>query len=485
MTAAIGKTIFVDAAAANDAGNGTPAKPKKILASGMAMMSAMGGDTLILASGTYSAPGDAITRFVRVPNGKPGAYNVIKAAVDGGVTLTGEFSLPLTSEYLQFEGLKWDSANSKALAGHHLKFLRCAFKGAPSEGNVATLTIGTNDHTPGAQHVLIEDSWVYGPGGRYKILVYNAEFVVMRRVFVRHDAGWKYDDRNPQGGVTIYNSKDVHLQNSLVIDSDLDYPGWGAGIYIVKNNDRTLLPVHSGTRVTGSIVLNVKGSAIGFDGLGRVVDARIQDSVIWDATNGLFLNNGDHAVSVGGLTVGKLTKGAFGVYAGPGATLDVQHTIVVNTDFAFAGENGRGTIARKYNNCNANRNGRCNAIGETTYSPFSSGLKYLPRIEEKTPLKNGGEGGRQVGAQIVNRIGANGSMFGEAGFDAQTSESLWPWPNEARLWSDVCAGVTRGFCGKNLSLTEYIWNYLAPEGSIVRPYANSSRAPDEKKVTTR
>ncbi|MBL0125040.1 MAG: hypothetical protein IPP88_20800 [Betaproteobacteria bacterium] len=219
-----GKDIYVDSMAANDTGKGTKASPKKFLISGLAMMSTSGGDTVTLAAGSYSAVGDAITRIVQLPNGKPGAYNVIKAAVDGSVTLTREFSLPLTSGYLQFEGLKWDSAYTKAVAGHHLRFLRCAFKGGPAIGNVATLVIGTNDQTPGAQHILFEDSWVYGPGGRYKILVYNAEFVVLRRVVARHDAGWTYDGRNPQGGITIYNAKDVYLQNSLVIDSDRTIP---------------------------------------------------------------------------------------------------------------------------------------------------------------------------------------------------------------------------------------------------------------------
>ena len=448
----------------------------------MAMMSAAGGDTLILTAGKYSAPGDAITRFVRTPNGKARAYNVIKAAIDGSVSLAGEFSLPLTAAYLQFEGLNWESAHAKAVAGHHLRFLRCAFKGGPATGNVATLSIGTNDHTPGAQHVLIEDSWVYGPGGRYKILVYNAEFVVLRRVVARHDGGWTYDGRNPQGGITIYNSKDVHLQNSLVIDSDLDYPGWGAGLYIVKNNDRSLLPVHSGTRVVGSMILNVKGGAIGFDGLGKVSDAKILDTVIWNATHGLFMNNGDHAVTVNRMTIGKLSKTAFGLYARREATLDVQHTVVTNTELAFSREQGRGTLTRKYNNCYANNNGNCNAMGETSYSPFSGGLKYLARIEAASRLKKAGEGGRQVGAQIVHRIGVNGSMFDDPGFDTETNDSLWPWPLEDRLRSDLCAdGINRGFCAKDISLTDYIWNYLAPNVSIERPYITTENSKGDKK----
>jgi hypothetical protein len=34
-----------------------------------------------------------------------------------------------------------------------------------------------------------------------------------------------------------------------------------------------------------------------------------------------------------------------------------------------------------------------------------------------------------------------------------------PWPNEARIKTEMCAGVTRGFCSAT-SLTDYIWGYL-------------------------
>ena len=468
--AAMGKTYYVDSAVQNDAGNGSQASPKKFLTSGMALMSVNGGDTLVLADGTYSTLQDAITRFTRLKNGKPDAYNVIKASVDGGAVLKGEFSLPLTSAYLQFEGLKWDSPFAKAVVGHHLKFLRCAFRGGPATGNAVSLAIGTNDQTPGAQYVLIEDSWVYGPGGRYKLIVYNAEFVVLRRVVVRHDAGWTYDGQNPQGGITIYNSKDVHLQNGIVIDSDLNYPGWEAGLYIVKNNDARILQVHAGTRVRGSMVLNVKNGAIGFDGLGKVQDAQVIDSVIWGAASGLSVNNGDHAITVRGMTVGKLTKIAFGLFGGRDASLDIRNTIIYGTNLPFSRQ--AGVLTHQYNNCNANNNSNCNSLGETAYNPLSNGLKYLPRVEAMAALKSAGEGRQQVGAQIVDRIGVDNSIYGDTGFDTPSGESLWPWPYEERLKSDLCAdGIARGMCGKALSLTDYVWTYIGAASPIPKPAA--------------
>ena len=95
------------------------------------------------------------------------------------------------------------------------------------------------------------------------------------------------------------------------------------------------------------------------------------------------------------------------------------------------------------------------------FSPFTTGLKYLTRIEAGSPLKTAGSGGGQIGAQIVNRIGVSGSMHGDVGWNVDTGAPLWPYPNEARIKKEMCtdAGITRGFCA-DTSITNYIMNYL-------------------------
>lgn len=432
-------------------------------------MSERGGDVLILADGEYDDVNDKILRATKIRNGKPGAYNVIKAESDGQVILKENFDLPLSAAFLQFEGLKWHSPRTKGIAGHHLKFLRCSFSGGPPTGNSASVSIGTNDQTPGAQYILFEDSWVYGPGGRYKVLIFNAEFVVLRRTVVRHDGGWTYDGRNPQGGITIYNSKDVQLQNTIVFDSDLQYVGWEAGIYLVKNSDTKTLPFQTGTFVRGSIIFNLSKRAIGVEGWGRVQGARFEDSVIWNAGEGLSLNNGSHTATVRGMTVGKVAGTAFAIWGGAESSLDVRNSIVAESGTAFRQQAGR--VTHSFNNCF--RSGSCTSVGESRVDPKKNGLLYLPRIEQGSRLKNSGEEMRQVGAEILQRIGHHGTLFGEPGFDQLTSEDLWPWPEEGRLKKDLCAsGVSRGFCNVSLSLSEYLWNHL---GSVspVKPASGS------------
>jgi hypothetical protein len=57
------------------------------------------------------------------------------------------------------------------------------------------------------------------------------------------------------------------------------------------------------------------------------------------------------------------------------------------------------------------------------------------------------------GANIAFRIGVDGTLFGEPGFEDVTTAPLWPWPQEARIKADFDS-VRPAFGGK--TLTEYV-----------------------------
>jgi hypothetical protein len=62
MTTALGGTFYVDGARPTDAGDGrTQATAKKFIASGISLLSASGGDTLVIRDGTYATADDRIT----------------------------------------------------------------------------------------------------------------------------------------------------------------------------------------------------------------------------------------------------------------------------------------------------------------------------------------------------------------------------------------------------------------------------------------
>jgi hypothetical protein len=412
-------TYHVDANAPNDRGDGSAERPKKRIGSGLSLLSRKGGDVLVIAPGTYADRHDAIKS---VPAGRPGAYNVIKAATDGTVVIKAPLLLPQEDHYVTLEGLKWDYPDAKGIVGRYVKILRCAFNGGGPSGNTSSLVVGTNDATPGAQFILIEDSWVYGPGGRYKLLVYNSDSVIIRRVVVRHDGGWTYDNNNPQGGITSYNSSNVRLQDVMVVDSRLGLDGFESNIYFV-GNESSKTPVKN-VRLQGAIVIGGPGNGIGFDDWKPYENASVEDVVIW-------------GTAAGGFAAG-----------GSGHHVTVDRALVKSGGTAFADWSGKGDIRVRSSIATQNKKtlSSVNASNVQSFDAAVPGLKYLPRVDK--------------GPQIVKRIGVSGTLFGEPGFEDVTGENLWPWPNEVRIKADFAEVQPRGFAASNKSLTQYVWEQL-------------------------
>jgi hypothetical protein len=450
-------TYYVDASAAADSGSGTQASPKKYIQSAVALMSTNGGDEVVIAPGTYSNAKDAI---VNPTKGKAGAWNVIRAATDGTVVIKSEFTLTFGAHYLRFEGLKFDAAQPKVIEGSFVKVMRCSFKGGPATGNNVTVQIGSNDSTPGASDILIEDSWVYGSGGRYKMLVYNSDRVVLRRVLVRHDGGWTYDGSNPQGGITIYDSTNVELQNGIVIDGMANLTGFESNIYLVANG--TTSQRAGNVFVRGTSVIGGGGNGISWDGAAAYTSSLLEDVVVWGSSAGGIASNG--SPNVGTINRATVKSGGTGF-----ADWDGGSRITISSSIAYQNSNS-ACEGMSMSSSYAFGNGSNNC--GTALDPLANGLKYLFRAEPGSRLAGGGAGGGSAGAQIVKRIGASGTLYGEAGYNTVTNEDLWPWPNETRIKSDLAETNSRGFSASSKSLTDYLWELLgntSPVGGAVIP----------------
>ena len=438
-------TYYVDASAASNSGNGSQSSPKKYIQSGVSLMSSRGGDTLIIAPGTYSNTRDSISS---PPGGKAGAYNVIKAATDGSVIIKGSFELGPGDHYLRLEGLKFDQQGVKVILGRYVKILRCAFKGGPSSGNNVTVQIGSNDATPGAQYILIEDSWAYGPGGRYKILVYNSDRIVLRRVLVRHDGGWTYDGSNPQAGIALYDSTNIELQNGIVIDGMSGLPAFESNIYLVANG--TTSQRAGNVAVRGSIVMGGSGNGIAWDGAAAYTSSTLEDVVVWGSSAGGIASNG--SPNVGTITRATVKSGGTGF-----ADWDGGSRLTISSSIAYQNSNSACESVNVSNSVSfGNGSNNCG----TAFDPTSNGLEYILRVEPGSRLSTAGANGGQAGANIVKRIGVSGTLYGETGFDQVTNEDLWPWPNETRLKSDLAESNSRGFSASSKTLTNYLWEVL-------------------------
>jgi hypothetical protein len=412
---------------------------------------------VVIAPGTYSNAKDAI---VNPTAGKAGAYNVIRAATDGTVIVKSEFTLGNSAHYIRIEGLKFDAPQTKVIEGSFVKIMRCSFKGGPATGNNVTVQIGSNDATPGASDILVEDSWVYGSGGRYKLLVYNSNRVVLRRVLVRHDGGWTYDGSNPQGGITIYDSTNVELQNGFVIDGMPNLTGFESNIYLVANH--TTSQNAGNVFVRGTTVIGGGGNGIAWDGASAYTGSLLEDVVVWGPSAGGIASNG--SPNVGTINRATVKSGGTGF-----ADWDGSSRITISSSIAYQNSNAACegfSMTSSFSFGNGSNN--CG----TALDPLTNGLKYLLRAEPGSKLATSGAGGGPVGAQIIKRMGTSGTLYGEAGYNTLTNEDLWPYPNETRIKSDLAETNSRGFSASAKSFTDWVWEQLgntSPIGGAVIP----------------
>ena len=454
-----GQTYYV-ANSGNNANTCATAKssntPKQTIQSALACL--VPGDTLVIRDGTYTGAANALTGL---PNGAAGNYITIMAENEGNVILTSGLDMDHTDAYIIFQGLRFQDSAVKTILGNHIKFFRNEFKGGCPFGNCTNTTVGSNDFNDTAD-ILLEDNWWHGSGGRYTVLLYNANRVVIRRGVIRHDGGWTDDKNDPEAGINFYNSTNCSAQNVIVIDSTLNYWTWQSAFYSVYNNASP--NSNSDNSWLGIIALNNRsvnfpdGASLRFDGNAPQTNHVVQNAVLWDSYWGM---NVAYTSSVGlsatGLTIGQNTRGSigYGIAGGSGGTKTFTNAIVTNmNDADFSGVSA--TYFDTFNNGSA-----ATGTGRVIYNPRTNGLLALMRIEAGSPLKSAGSGGGQMGAQIITRMGTAGTLHSELGWNTDSGSPLWPYPNESRLKKEMCtdAGITRGFCSAT-SFTQYIGSYL-------------------------
>jgi hypothetical protein len=453
-----GGAIWVDAAAANDLGSGTQASPKKLIASGAALLPSAGGGTLVIKDGTYSAA-FANSSLKAVTGGALWtAPNVIRAENPGGAIVTGGLNISGTTNfYCQVRGIKFDDANEKDIECGNLKFFKCSFVRGATSGNTASVTIGTNNQTPGAHHILLEDCFGYGPGGRYNFLCYNSEDVVFRRCVARFDAGYNNIDGIPEGCFVQYDCQRISFQNCFAIDAlgPRTVADTWAALYNAANGTTSI----SNTNKSWLGCAAIKHIRLGYcsEGQSTISNLTAQDIVLL-GSGGSAEYGIDQLVGTSSLyerfTIFNQSQDGVGVFGG---SCTVRDTVVRGcTGSAFNGVTPTTSVAFA-NGSNT---------GGTVIDPLTNGMLYLPRIEAASTLKTGGTSG-QRGAQIVKRMGTSGTLYGETGYATLTTDDLWPWPNQTRIRSEMRAvtGMStvdseRGFCATGETFTHYIFNQL-------------------------
>lgn len=440
----------------SDSATGLAGAPLRTFA--RAWQKVISGDTIVVADGTYSdaspPPGKSglLAHPITVRAENPGGAKLDLLAFRGNSNLAF-VGFRIAGEQ-QAVGIVSDGPGKPS---HHLTFQQIGFSCAPDAlNNGACFSLSDGTH-----HVLLEDSWGWG-GGRYTVMCYGGpggnpanttcDNNTFRRLVLRMGPA-KSSSGNPQAAITLYYASGNLLENVVAIDGLAASDTSNSAFYITAHAPP---PGSSRNRYFGVVALNNQGVGLWLDCQRAVCsDLEVRDSVFWASST--------HAVAIAGGTctgvvIDHATLGASGGqgsgylnYRCDGATL-TNSAMQRNGGFgARQSPKGEGsTPIAHHNGYFGNRGGaRTNlerGAGDLESDPR---LLHITRIEASSPYKKAGTPG-DIGANVVNRY-QNGQP---------TSTPLWPWPFEDRLRAEMCADVTRGFCGSGKTLTRYVWEYL-------------------------
>jgi len=487
-------SYYVATTGSDSSGNGSSTSPWKTIGKGINGLSA--GDTLIVKNGTYyDMPNFINTREHDIPNGTASNNpTIIRAETPFGVRIENTGSLnyydnPLhlgsSKRFIKVDGFIFNikntiyPSNNSEISGDYNRITRCIFRReGPMDQYGGWMVMGGDNN-------LVEDSAGVG-SSRYGFMIGGPSSSSQKNIFRRVVGRVDYtDSRQPKATFSVYGNnntldvKDHIFQNCIAVDSqagptDLGAANytWGAW-YLPKNA--------TNVTITGSIALNVESHLAGFylkELSGNNVT--LHNSIAWG-----IRGPAGHPIALPG----------FKLNGGSGPSL-IDHITVGDSDTGYDNSNGTGDVlvdSAFINNGAASSNGsgnpwdiiNNNAFIDQSHKHGTSPLDvdslptHLIDTSTTASLNSTATDGSHVGATILHAVGVTGTLWGEPGYDQQTTESLWPWPYEDEIkavfaeTNNSPSGVTpstnntrRGFAanvdsfGKSMTLTRYIWQQL-------------------------
>lgn len=525
-----GDFVYIDPNLATGDNNGTSwENAYQSVKAGASAAETKSGDTIIIRNGVYADNDNRIyndpgSRGSVPPSGAPTAYTTIMAETPGGVLFDGEgirrpirlkgshdtgrgSTSPSTIEvsYIAVKGFVAGRSSSAGAIGlgsvHHIKLIYCgAYDQAADSGAIIGMGYSSN--------VLVESCYAYGHG-RELMAAFMSDHVIFRRCVGRTD---RSTSSEPIGGFVHYAGRDSITANCIVIDSDqpqywLNHTylagafcnDCGAYCYYDFGQIENIITTHClALNNYGKLIAksNSRGNSLG-------VEATYDNIVAWDMK--AWYGNGAHTgdptamiLSRGDISIDQST---FGVFSSPAGSTDVFFNSWQDDDPAIGDSLSNSIIydIKNYNDVpgdlfwdwnrvdfnNIYDTGDISAYSTVDTNtinsdPTSNGLQYITRIESDAPLQTAGQNGTRIGADLTYMYGKSGTMWGEPGFNEETTTPMWPFPAEDLIKEKMASysydngnlnGV-RGFAadlpnpgtptGKE-TLTSYIWEYLGNE----------------------
>lgn len=509
-------TYYISPSGNDTTGNGTTGTPWATLSKAFDEMS--GGDTLIVKDGTYTGTANQITASQKPPVGSAEAWTIIKAENDGAAIFDGESTRGMIDVqytgteswspvdaytegrafYYQFEGMLYarQTVGPQFVRCRYVKFLRCGAYDA-ADGNVVNFVANR------CADFLYENCYSYG-SGRYKFQLYCSTTSIIRQCVARADRA------NPQDEVlavfALYSAVNCEVQNCIAIDSDQneDYINVAdrAGSFCVPSTDADALNV----TFTQCVALNNCFGGLYASGQPEGNQSRnvtFDNCSVIDITNtGFPLNHfkGTDDTVQNCTFIDGAVSGSRGFNGDGGTDSAIKNSIIANYTagwclIAIGYEDYNNVYNSTSTNAAAGLWIWCN--GSETYgtkgahtqeinpiwseSNTSGAIKYPVRTEDGNNLEGDGEDGADLGANCLKMVGAQGTMWGETGYNVEQTTDMWPFPYEDLIKTKMAAysiedetydvDGARGFCatGKQLNgtdditLTSYIWEYLGNE----------------------
>ncbi|MFH0731978.1 MAG: PKD domain-containing protein [Candidatus Omnitrophota bacterium] len=250
-------TWYVDGAMENDSGNGKSWETaKKYIGSGIGLMS--GGDTLLIADGTYTGTKNIIDE---VPSGTPGHFTAIKAQNAFNVTLDGlnpngggylgmldlfvwsSSPIPMKS-YIHIDGIFFFRGGASVDKHHHVKITNCGFcEASESSGVTYNLCIARSFF------VLVEDCYTFGEG-RYKFGLSSGKWwmgnvtTTTGSTTLINSSTSSWDpyilDKGIMVGGDLYTVKEFINDSTVTLDREVPYtypPQWNGLVSIQQGSD--------------------------------------------------------------------------------------------------------------------------------------------------------------------------------------------------------------------------------------------------------
>ena len=406
------------APAGNDANPGTSSQPWATFRHALSRLQA--GQTLIVKNGTYNQNlGEwRFSGGVMVPTSKPadgsaGAHTTIRGESVGGVAINGSLNIVGWS-YATVENFTFQTGGTIDGGSRYIEVRNSGFNGG----------IGTAN----SSYIVKEDIWAWG-ANRYVISNFQADHVVDHRVIARLD-DLGAPPPLPVGAIAQYLTDYSVIAHGLFFDvtGTFDQP------YALVYSSRPTLGMN---RLYGIIGFNA-GPQLGgiFPGDGGGGGHEINNSVIHGTSS--------YGVRFNSPGPNQLLNST--IFDNVGAALNGHHNITASNNILY---NNAGGISATVTSCSNNlvvasgSAGSCSGNDATT----TPSILYLPR----SPIA-----GKGANIETRYRISLVGTEF----VIAPTADPLWPWPHEAVIKRDMCAGRTTGWCATTKTLTRYVWEYL-------------------------